>query len=127
MKTLQANFLDQLQQMGSKYYKVLPVDLDQISSKKVKCHQKKQKCWQKIDDTVKVYRIGGRFNFIKCDQMVIRYAEQRFRMPRKEMAGLGTQGQNFELQSVDPWIRQYISDMRNELKILSKLKHPGLI
>ena len=40
METLQANFLDQLQQMGSKYYKVLPVDLDQISSKKVKCHQK---------------------------------------------------------------------------------------
>ena len=44
METLQANFLDQLQQMGSKYYKVLPVDLDPISSKKVKCHQKKQKC-----------------------------------------------------------------------------------
>ena len=40
METLQANFLDQLQQMGSKYYKVLPVNLDKISSKKVKCHQK---------------------------------------------------------------------------------------
>ena len=38
METLQTNFLDQLQQMGSKYFKVLSVNFDEISSKKVKCH-----------------------------------------------------------------------------------------
>ena len=35
--------------------------------------------------------------------------------------------EHVELQFVYPWIREYISDMRNELKILSKLNHPGLI
>ena len=38
METLEAHFLNQLQKMGSKYYKVLPVNFDEISAKKVKCH-----------------------------------------------------------------------------------------
>ena len=38
METLQAHFLNQLQKMGSKYYKVLPVNFDEISAKKVKYH-----------------------------------------------------------------------------------------
>ena len=38
MEALQAHFLNQLQQMGSKYYKVLPVNFDEISAKKVKYH-----------------------------------------------------------------------------------------
>ena len=96
METLQAHFLNQLQKMGSKYYKVLPVNFDEISAKKVKCHlvvvngdsSSFKKYGQEIGDTGKVYRIGGRFNFIKCEQMVIRYAEQRFRMPRKGISGL---------------------------------------
>ena len=48
METIQANFLDQLQKMGSKYYKVLPVNLDPISSKKVKCHQKNKNVDKKL-------------------------------------------------------------------------------
>ena len=48
-----------------------------------------------------------------------------------ECPGKGSEAEHkaehVELQFVYPWIRKYISDMRNELKILSKLKHPGLI
>ena len=47
--------------------------------------------------------------------------------PGKGFPDAELKAEHFKLQSVDPWIREYISDMRNELKILSKLKHPGLI
>ena len=47
--------------------------------------------------------------------------------PGKGCSDAELKAEHFKLQSVESWIREYISDMRNELKILSKLKHPGLI
>ena len=90
METIQANFLKQLKMMGSRYCKVLPTNINEISSKKVSCHL--FRLFKKKDiiyfrDMGEVYRIGGRFNFIKCEDMVIRYTEQRFRMPMTVISG----------------------------------------